>query len=422
MSFRRRFTRMEPHSVLLSLDKVGLSPSYGSVIPLNDGRLMWMWGTGIGKRPYRPVYANYSSDGGRSWGDPVEMVHVDGKPLTGVFTANLFRLPSGSIGLVMCHDLHKIAFFKSDDEGQTWSPPVLLSNHDKVYNAGDKCLTLSDGRLIVPAYSMIRPEPGNTNPKEVRRHGRTFGQAEACSLSYSYVFYSDDEGQTWSRGESEVFVPLQKGLGGNYSMGEPAVVELNDGRLLMFGRTNLGRIYRSYSDDRGDKWSIPTPTDLTLIPSPCSLKRIPGTGDLLVIWNQTSPWEAINGFYRHRLTCAISRDEGDTWENHRNLISLDDTTSIEPGPIEVILLGPHTQPWDRTRYHRSPGPLRCNEPTCTFLDGNAIITHGYCVFGDREKMLRNFGVEYDDLMKRLGLYPHDRGNMVHVVSTRWFYE
>ena len=34
---------------------------------------------------------------------------------------------------------------------------------------------------------------------------------------------------------------------GSYSFNEPAVVELTDGRLLMMGRTNLGRIYRSYS-------------------------------------------------------------------------------------------------------------------------------------------------------------------------------
>jgi len=44
------------------------------------------------------------------------------------------------------------------------------------------------------------------------------------------------------------------------------------------------------------------------------------------------------------------------------------------------------------------------------------------VFGDREKMLKNFGVDYDDLMKRLGLHPHDRKTMVYIVPTSWFYE
>jgi len=413
---------MEPYRVLYNLDKVGLSPSFGSVIPLEDGRLMWVWATGIGKEPYRPVYANYSDDGGRNWGDPVEMKHADGKPLTGVFTTNLLRLPSGSLGLVLCHRLHRIAFFKSDDEGESWSSPVPVHQQDRVYTASDKCLCLSDGRLVVPAYSMIKPKLGDANPKEARLFGQEFSQGERCTLCYSYVLYSDDEGRSWSRSESEVFVPLEKGLKGNFSMAEPSVVELKDGRLLMFGRTNLGRIFRSFSEDRGETWCMPTPTDLVLIPSPCSLKRMPGTGDLLVIWNQTSPWEAMNGFYRHRLSCAISRDEGETWENFKNLISLDDTTRIEPGPIEVVILGPHTQPGDRARYHRSPGPLRCNEPTCTFLKGTAIITHGYCVFGDKDRMQRNFEVEYDELIKRLGLYPHDRGNMVHVIPTEWFYE
>ncbi len=408
---------------ILRLDKVGLSPSFGSVAPLEDGRLIWVWGTGVGREPLNPVYANYSHDGGMTWSDPVELQIVGGRPLIGVFTMSLFRLPSGDLGLVHCHKVGGIAFHVSQDEGDTWSDPVLLHDpREKVYTSGDKCLTLGDGRLIVPAYSMIGPTPAGDDPKGIIRFGKRFGQAEACRLGYSYVFYSDDEGQSWTRSSNEALIVLDKGAEGNFSMGEPAVVGLKDGRLLMLGRNNLGRYFQSHSDDRGETWSEPTPTELTLYPAPCSLKRIPETGDLLVIWNQSSPWEAMTGLYRHRLTCAVSRDEGKTWEHHRNLISLDEVAYIEPGPIEPIIIGPHSQPIDRRRYHRAPGPLRCNEPTCTFLRGNAIITHGFCVFGDKDVLTANYGVAYDQLMEELGLAPYDRGNMVHVMPTKWFYE
>ena len=33
---------------------------------------------------------------------------------------------------------------------------------------------------------------------------------------------------------------------------EPEVLELNDGRVLMIVRTQLGEIYASYSNDRGE--------------------------------------------------------------------------------------------------------------------------------------------------------------------------
>ena len=73
---------------------------------------------------------------------------------------------------------------------------------------------------------------------------------------------------------------------GSYSMEEAAVVELNDGRVLMNGRTYLGQHFKSYSGDRGETWSEPETTGLTLVPLQCNVKRIPTIGDLLVVWNQ----------------------------------------------------------------------------------------------------------------------------------------
>jgi hypothetical protein len=110
-----------------------------------------------------------------------------------------------------------------------------------------------------------------------------------------------------------------------------------------------------------------------------------------------------------------------TWRNHRNLESLDDTSYIEPGPIEVIPIGKMRQPLDRGRYHRAPGPLRCNQPTCTYLGDKVVITYGICVFGDKAIITDTYGMDYDELMERLGLAPFERGNRVRVLSTDWFY-
>ena len=241
-------------------------------------------------------------------------------------------------------------------------------------------------------------------------------------MGYSFAYYSDDEGQTWTRSRNETFALLQRSVRGCFAMVEPAVVELKDGRLLMIARTNLGRCYQSFSHDRGENWMEAQPTDLALLPGPCALERIPTTGDLLVIWSQSSIQEAIDGVYRHRLTCAISKDEGKTWQNHKNLESLDDVTRIEPEEPETFLMGPIRQPTDRQRYPRTPGALRCNQPSCTFLDDKAIITYMFGTFGSEEALQKDFGMNFDQLTDKLGMKPAGRGNKVRVLPIDWFYE
>jgi hypothetical protein len=63
--------------------------------------------------------------------------------------------------------------------------------------------------------------------------------------------------------------------------------------------------------------------------------RIPSTGDLVVIWNQVSAEEILHGLKRSRLSVAISRDRGVTWEKHKTLecTALPDVARIGPPPI-----------------------------------------------------------------------------------------
>ena len=111
---------------------------------------------------------------------------------------------------------------------------------------------------------------------------------------------------------------------------EPGVIELKDGRVMMFIRTQLGSQYLSWSSDRGDTWSEPKASDIMSPLSPASIKRIPKTKDLLMVWNDHShvdPSFRSNetaGGKRTPLTVAISRDEGKTWTNARNIVDAPD--------------------------------------------------------------------------------------------------
>ncbi len=68
---------------------------------------------------------------------------------------------------------------------------------------------------------------------------------------------------------------------------EPEVIELIDGRVMMIVRTQLGYIANSYSSDGGDTWSEPGRLSVQAPEAPATLRRIPATGDLLLIWNNT---------------------------------------------------------------------------------------------------------------------------------------
>ena len=49
------------------------------------------------------------------------------------------------------------------------------------------------------------------------------------------------------------------------------------------------------------------------------IKRIPETGDLLLIWNNALPKGHYPAYPRNPLCCAISKDEGQTWENVKDI-------------------------------------------------------------------------------------------------------
>jgi hypothetical protein len=71
--------------------------------------------------------------------------------------------------------------------------------------------------------------------------------------------------------------------------------------------------------DGGETWSAPQPTDIYSPVSPASIKRIPKTGDLLLVWNDHSRVEKSRREWRTPFNVAISRDEGKTWSKSKTL-------------------------------------------------------------------------------------------------------
>ena len=100
---------------------------------------------------------------------------------------------------------------------------------------------------------------------------------------------------------------------------EPEVIEKEDGRVLMILRTQLGHIAACDSEDGGETWSEPKSWGVRAPEAPATLRRIPSTGDLMLVWNDTFTKGADHSGKRTPLTAAISTDEGRTWQHHHDL-------------------------------------------------------------------------------------------------------
>jgi hypothetical protein len=103
---------------------------------------------------------------------------------------------------------------------------------------------------------------------------------------------------------------------------EPGVVELADGSLFSWCRTDQGSQFGFRSADNGKSWTPPAPTELISPTGPASIKRLPGTNDLLALYNDHSGRFPFPKGKRNPYVAAISSDGGHTWPN-RKLVETD---------------------------------------------------------------------------------------------------
>ncbi len=284
--------------------------SEGDFITLKDGRILFVYThfTG-GAADHSSAYlaGRYSSDGGKTWTQKDEtIIENDGKQ--NIMSVSLLRLQDGRIALFYArknslHDLLPVMRI-SADEGAHWSEPIeIIPQREVGYYVlnNDRVVQLKNGRIVVPlALHQNLPGSDRFNPN-------------AKFLCY----YSDDQGKTWQRG-NEVAVETQPG-GKQPYMQEPGLIELKDGTLMGFCRTNGGSQYVAFSKDDGQTFSELKPSNMISPVSPASIERIPSTGDLLLVWNNHQGIDAKLRGKRTPLSLAISKDEGKTWQQIQNI-------------------------------------------------------------------------------------------------------
>ncbi len=281
--------------------------SEGAFVTLRDGRVLFCYteftGGAADESPAHLVGIE-SADGGRTWGRPREIVANDGG--SNVMSVSLLRLKSGRLALFY---LRKDSWLEcrpylrtSDDEGATWSEPRRIGSAPGYFVLNnDRVVQLASGRLIVPlAWHRSRGEDPETS--------RSF-DARAIDI----WLLSDDDGATWREARTWWALPVVTGSG----LQEPGVVELGDGSLLCFARTDQGQQWEMRSTDGGERWTAPVAGPLASPLSPASIKRLPGSDRLLAVYNDHSGRFAFPKGKRTPLVAAVSDDGGRTWTGHR---------------------------------------------------------------------------------------------------------
>ncbi len=279
--------------------------SEGDFVTLKDGRLLFVYTHftgGGGDHSSAYLAGRYSSDGGKSW-DATDTRIVDNDAKQNIMSVSLLRLADGRIAMFYLRknslqDCRPIVRFSSD-EAATWGEPQPIIPDQQIgYYVlnNDRVIQLSDGRLVVPVA--LHSTPASDKPDWT---GRVL-----CYLS-------DDVGETWRRSRT-IMQAYDSSSGKRLITQEPGVVELRDGRVMMFVRSDVGSQLVSHSQDGGETWSALVPSTLRSPVSPATIERIPGSETLVCVWNDHANMTPGQHGKRTPLSLSISRDEGATWK------------------------------------------------------------------------------------------------------------
>lgn len=279
--------------------------SEGDAIELADGRILfaYMEFSGDGSDiAHTRIVAVESADGGSTWTNHRVLVVTEPGEMN-IFSPNFLRGLDGSILFFFMRQVDvpdkapsgtQIAL-KSTDEGRTFQPFAKFAVGEPLGLCNAVAQRTNSGRILLPVMHTT---------KIGKEHWELYGQGA--------MLYSDDDGRSWSQSSARVVLPMRGVM-------EPHVEQAADGRIIMVMRTQLGSVFVSESHDDGITWSLPQTTGLTAPESCPVICKIPSTGDLLLIWNNSQYNPAVSHFGRRSpLTAAISRD-GRTWSNIRHI-------------------------------------------------------------------------------------------------------
>jgi AraC-like DNA-binding protein len=250
------------------------------------------------------------SDNGVDFSEPIAVAYKENNRC---YDPCLWIDPCGRLWFTWAESPERYAVYGAicedpDAESLVWSEPFEIGGEVMM----NKPTVLNTGEWLFPAAvwteRMFDVIGIKASPEKDRR---------------AFAYKSVDNGKSFQK------------LGGvdmpKRSFDEHMILELNDGRLAMYVRTEYG-IGVAYSYDRGKNW---TRGENSKIPGPCSrffIRRLKSGRILLV--------NHYNFKGRNNLTALLSEDDGATWSHRllldgRSSVSYPDAVEADDGYIYI---------------------------------------------------------------------------------------
>lgn len=303
----------------------------GAILAFCEGRK-----NGAGDHGNIDLLLKRSTDSGRSWSEQ-QIVYEEGGDEQKITIGNpcpVVDRETGTVWVTFCRNNRQVLVSRSDDDGQSWSPPRDITDDVKKpdwgwYATGPGngiCLRKGGhpGRLLIPC------DHASTWPP--RQDG----------FYYSHVFYSDDHGESWRLG----------GNAGRYN-NECAVAELADGTVMLNARAWDDHRVRgtAISHDGGMSWSeMSWNRDLPDSQCQASLVRLHDASDQLLFSNPADQNKRVN------MTVRLSLDGGKTWPIAQHLYrgpsAYSSLATTNDGKILCLYEGGSQSPYEWLRLAR----------------------------------------------------------------------
>jgi len=237
-----------------------------------------------GDRTNSRIMITESLDRGRTWSkkQPLSFLTQRDFPFN---NSRIARLPDNSL-VVICDRVDSsqggesgpntcVYLWKGNQEGTTWSEPVILPNLKCI--VPDKVKILKCGRWVI---------------------GGHFKNVDTGKLE-QYLWYSEDEGKTWSE-------RITVAADNRYNLCEVSILEMPDETLVAFMRENSGQgidCLKAISHDHGNTWEGVYNT-----PIPACHRPVAGflsDGDILLTYRFMQGGKGWLGGWTQNLFAAI---------------------------------------------------------------------------------------------------------------------
>lgn len=266
------------------------------------GRIYLGWYAGGTCEPHMRNYniLIYSDDNGKTWSEPVLIIPSNYEKNIHALDIQLFIDPQGF--------LH-VQWVQNNTELIPQNKPIAQPGQILNFNDGYMFNDFRHSEWEIICESPDDETPVFSKPKFVYqgflRCKPTFLK-DGSWLCFTYDQLNDRYGYSISTDNGKTYKHYYGAQKKSTYFDEAMAYELNDGRIRMLARTTLGELSESYSSDGAKTWTQSILSGITAADTRFYVSKLP-SGRVLLINNDNSK-------SRCNMTVQLSEDDGKTWK------------------------------------------------------------------------------------------------------------